>query len=186
VIDWATLAAAGLGGLFGVGASIVGVELQQRRQSAQLQREFLTRAVGDVLQCMQRYMREVLSLAYVDGVPYTREVIDGVEHVFPGAERRLEAQETFDNVVSDWNGSLHRLLVTAPPDLVQVSRALDAELDRLLDLAIDHRWSREQFRTERKYAGQLAAQLVASSRRATGAHRVSIENVWTWAEDATT
>lgn len=182
MVDWATLVAAGIGGLFGVGASLGSVELERRRQAVQADRELLTSAVVDTLRSMQRYMREILSLAYARGAPYTRHVVDGVEHVFPGADERLPHQETFDQVISDWNSSLHRLLIVAPPKIVDLSRELDTELDRLLDQAIDSVWSREAFRAERIRAGELVADLVHESRRATGAGAIRIENAWTWAE----
>ena len=186
VIDWGTLVAAAIGGLFGVGAAVGAVELQRRRQSVQWQREILTQASSDTLRLMQRYMREILSLAYTDCPPYTRKVIDGVEHVFPGADSRLPEQNTFDQVISDWNGALHQLLITAPPRLVALSRDLDKELDRLLDLAIENRRSREAFRAERVRSGRLAAEFVEEARRATGAAPFPIENVWTWAEEKAT
>lgn len=183
VLDFPALSAALLGGLLGVGASLGGVELARRRQAGQWERELLVAIVGEALKSMQRYMREILSLAYGDGPPYRREVIDGVEHVFPRASSRPREQDaTFDEVVSDWNSALHKLLVSAPPTVVRLSRAIDHELDRLLDLAIDGDWSREGFRSERVEVGRLVAELVVETRSAAGAPPVAVTNAWTWAD----
>jgi hypothetical protein len=136
---------------------------------------------------MQRYMREILSLAYGTHPPYHREVIDGVEHVFPRQNVRDDPSqdERFDHVISEWNSSMHQLLVTAPAEIVMLSRRIDTELDRLLDLAIDEQWSREAFRAERVEVGELVAQFVNVARSATGADKLDVENVWTWADPPT-
>jgi len=86
-------------------------------------------------------------------------------------------------VISEWNGALHRLLIVAPGELVALSRSLDAELDRLLDLAIDQRWSREGFRAERELTGRLAADFVIASRQVTAVDEIALTNVWTWADE---
>lgn len=183
MIDWGTLMAASVGGLLGIGASIGGVELARRRQADQWQQELLMQVCGDALKSMQRYMREILNLAFADGPPYRREVVDGVEHVFPEGNTRGPAKdETFDLVVSDWNSSMHQLLVTAPAEIVSLSREVDAELDRLLDLAIDQKWSREAFRQERIGLGITLGEFVRQSRQRTGADEIVIANVWTWAD----
>ncbi len=185
MIDSPTLVAALIGGFLGIGASVGGVELARRRQADQWQRELLASACSGALKAVQRYMREILNIAFSEATRYRRELVDGVEQVFPDGQFRDPLQEaTFDRVVSDWNSSMHELLIVAPPELISLSRKIDCELDRLLDLAIEERWSREGFRSEREAVGQLIAQFANQARHSTGAARVALDNVWTWADNA--
>jgi hypothetical protein len=57
---------------------------------------------------------------------------------------------------------------------------LDAETDKLLELAMSKVWMSREFRPHRQHLGALAASFLREARAASGQPPISIASVWAW------
>lgn len=137
-------------------------ELSQWRRDAQL------RASTDLLSALQELVRRMIDLAYAADKP-TRTDPEALSTAYREATIR-------------WNSSIYAALLVSPPKLAALVQALDREVDRLVDIAMEKPWSRTDFRHERRALGRLAAQYLNASRAETGWSGSRLDSVWAWDE----
>ncbi len=183
VVDVGTLVAASLGGVLAIAGGVVSVVVRRWQEQRHWYREHQIQLVGEAMAAAQRIMRIITTIAYGEPRPYDQLTTPGDSPASPGVYYPGgDGSDDLYDAMTEWNSALHRLLISAPSEIVRRTREIDLELDRLLDAAYDRRWSREAFRAERVLAGRLLLDLGKSARTHSGFGDLQVdgESIWTW------
>ena len=161
--------AALVGGALTISGGFVVVIATERREARRWRRDSQLKASTDLLSALQSLVRCVIDVAYLDDKR-------GVEARMVLSARREAA--------TAWNTAMYAALIVSPSGVADQIRILDREVDKLFEQAIARRWSRDEFREERRMLGRLAAQYMNTARTMAGLSGTQINSVWAW--DATT
>ena len=159
-----------VGGALAIAGGLVGVLATHRSESSRWRRDAQLRVSTELLSSLQEVIRRMIDLAYLTDKP-----VRGT----PTA-----ASSAYHQATIGWNSSIYAALLVSPPKLAALVQNLDREVDRLLERAVEKRWSRVDFRDERRALGRLAADYLNASRAEVGWSPVPIESVWAWAGTA--
>jgi len=155
-----------LGGVLAIAGGLVGVLATHRSESNRWRRDAQLRVSTELLSSLQEVIRRMIDLAYL-----TEKPARGNPTGSPSA---------YHEATIGWNSSIYAALLMSPPKLATLVHNLDREVDRLLDRALEKKWSRIGFREERRHLGRLAADYLNASRAEVGWSPVPIESVWAW------
>jgi hypothetical protein len=162
------LLAALVGGALAITGGLVGVIASDGRERNRWRRDAQLRISTELLSSLQQLVRGMIDIAFLTEKPLKAD---------PGA-----VSPTYRDATIGWNSSIYVALLVSPPKIAELVQALDREVDRIIDLAVDKPWSREEFREERRALGRLAATYLNAARAETGWPPIPIESVWTWDE----
>jgi hypothetical protein len=155
-----------VGGLLAIAGGLVTAMMLGRRDRQHWLMDAHLKATSEALAALQRLMRRIIDLAYIDSAD--------IEADDPALVARY-----FDATIA-WNSAMYAVLLVSPPRPAERIFALDREVDRLLDLALSRQWAITDFRTERVTLGRLAADYLVEARRETGARDISVKSIWAW------
>ncbi len=155
-----------IGGALAIAGGLVGVLATHRSESSRWRRDAQLRVSTELLSSLQEVIRRMIDLAYLTDKPARGS---------PTA-----ASSAYHQATIGWNSSIYAALLVSPPKLAALVQNLDREVDRLLERALEKRWSRDDFRDERRALGRLAADYLNASRAEVGWSPVPIESVWAW------
>jgi hypothetical protein len=79
-----------------------------------------------------------------------------------------------------WNNARSAALLVTPPAVGGQVPELGREVDRLLDLACNHTWTRLEFRQQRTTLGRMAAEYLRVARQLAGLPDIHLPSIWTW------
>lgn len=154
-----------VGGALAITGGLVGVLATHRSESSRWRRDSQLRVSTELLNSLQEVIRRMIDLAYLTEKP---------------ARGSPRASSAYHEATIRWNSSIYAALLVSPPKLAALVQNLDREVDRLLERALERRWSRIDFREERRVLGRLAADYLNASRAEVGWSPVPIESVWAW------
>jgi hypothetical protein len=157
-----------VGGALAIAGGVVGALATGRGEMSRWRRDAQLRASTDLLSALQELVRRMIDLAYLAEKPPRGD---------PGPQ-----SSAYRDATIGWNSSIYAALLVSPPRVADLAHALDREVDRLVDRAIEKRWSREDFREERRSLGRLAAEYLNASRAETGWSPIRLESVFAWDE----
>lgn len=153
--------------LTALGSLLVSLVLE-RRSRIGWQRETQLDAAREVLGALQNFNRKLIDVARMD------------QH---GAGAEGGEWEEHHQAAIRWNAARYAAALVCPEGQIAQLNAIDKEFDRLLDLAIQRRWSSSDFREERQQLGRLAAAYLVDVRTRAGQETVHLESLWPWHED---
>jgi hypothetical protein len=155
-----------VGGLVAILGGVLVALTSDQRERRNWTRDAQLKASADLLTALQTLTRRLLDLAFLPD--------DGK------TDRDLPARTRYHDATIEWNSAMYRSLLINSPELASRIRALDREVDRLLDLAMSRSWQREEFREQRRELGRLAAGYLQEARRVSGLPDVEIRSIWAW------
>jgi hypothetical protein len=153
-----------VGGALAIAGGLVGVFATDRRERSRWRRDAQLRISTELLSSLQELIRQMINLAYIAKKP----------------PRGSPAYAAYHKATIGWNSSIYAALLVSPPNVVDLVQDLDREVDRLVDRAMEKRWSRAEFREERRALGRLAADYLNASRAETGWSSIPLKSVWAW------
>jgi len=153
-----------VGGALAIAGGLVGVFATDRRERSRWRRDTQLRISTELLSSLQELIRQMIDVAYLAEKP----------------PRGSTAYAAYHKVTIGWNSSIYAALLVSPPNVVDIVQGLDRDVDRLTDRAMEKRWSRAEFREERRAIGRLAADYLNASRAETGWSSIPLKSVWTW------
>jgi hypothetical protein len=162
-----TLLAALVGGLLAIVAGLLVASAADRGERRRWRRDAQLKASTDLLSALQTLVRRMIDVAYLE-------------------DKRLENTRTtqviqaYHEATISWNSAMYAALLVSSPALPERIPGLDQEVDRLLDLAAARKWTRSEFREQRRSLGRLAAEYLNMARAGSGASKIRITTVWTW------
>jgi len=154
-----------VGGALAIAGGLIGAFAADRGEKSRWRRDAQLRVSTELLSSLQEVIRTMIDLAYLAEKP-----------------PRGTSLSAFHEVSIGWNSSIYAALLVSPPKVVDLVQGLDREVDRLLGRALERRWSRADFREERRALGRLAADYLNASRAETGWSPIPLESVWAWDE----
>jgi hypothetical protein len=157
-----------VGGALAIAGGVVGALATGRSEMGRWRRDAQLRASSDLLSALQELVRRMIDLAFLGEKPPRGD---------PGPH-----YSAYRDATIRWNSSIYTALLVSPPRVANLVQALDREADRLMDRAMEQRWSRENFRDERRALGRLAAEYLNASRAETGWSPIRLGSVWAWDE----
>ena len=161
-----------VGGLVAILGGMLVALTSDQRERRNWTRDAQLKASADLLTALQTLTRRLLDLAFL---PDDRKT-----------DRDLPARTRYHDATIEWNSAMYRALLINSPELAIRIRALDREVDRLLDLAMSRSWRREEFREQRKELGRLAAGYLQLARNVSGLPDVELTSIWAWDIDPQT
>jgi hypothetical protein len=88
--------------------------------------------------------------------------------------------DDFHEAATRWNSARYVAALYCSEKEFDILTELDAETDRLLQLAMGKVWMSREFRPHRQDLGVLAASYLREVRAAAGQPPISIPSVWAW------
>ena len=156
-----------VGGALAIAGGLVGVYATGLGESRRWHRDAQLRVSTTLLSSLQEVMRLQIDAAYLEEKPQR-------------GGPRGDQTSAYHKATIKWNSSIYAALLVSSPKVVELVHDMDIEVDRLLNRALEKRWSRADFRAERRALGRLAADYVNASRAEIGWSRAPIESVWAW------
>ena len=167
-VSMTTLLAALIGGGLAIAGGLVGVFTTDRRERNRWRRDAQLKASTELLSSLQEVIRRMIHLAYLTEKP--------------PQPTPTPASAAYHGASVKWNSSIYAALLVSSPEIADLVQDLDREVDRLLELALRKRWSKAEFREERRSLGRLAATYLNASRAEVGWPPIPIDTVWAWDE----
>jgi len=154
-----------VGGMLAITGGLLVALTTHQRERSRWRRDAQLKAATEVLSALQALVRRMINVAYLD------EKQD---------DEGLAAVSRYEEATISWNSAMYAALLVSPPAAAELIPRLDREVDRLCDAAMDHPWSRADFRWERRALGELAAEYLAMSRKLAGFAAIDLPTVWSW------
>ena len=168
-----TVVGAIVGGCLAIVAGLVATHVARRASREHRSWELQVGLSRDALAALQRVVRALLDIAYLDLSDAATGVSDGGFERLPlgpgfvSVHTRLE----YDGAITSWNAARYAVLVGMDDEAARLALELDQELDRLIDAALSRSFERSEFRMERRRLGELMAAFVEHARVTAGLPR---------------
>jgi hypothetical protein len=88
--------------------------------------------------------------------------------------------DDYHEAATRWNSARYVAALYCSQKEFGILSELDAETDKLLELAMSKVWMSRDFRPHRQHLGVLAARFLREARAGSGQPPISIPSVWAW------
>ncbi|MGS2615320.1 hypothetical protein ACVCAH_12470 [Micromonospora sp. LZ34] len=154
-----------VGGVLAIAGGLLVALATVRHERTRWRRDAELKAAIDLLSALQSLVRRLMNLAYLED---------------KRGDEASAAMEHYREATIAWNSAMYAVLLVGSPAGTALVPSLDREVDRLWECAMSRRWTRDEFREERKALGQLAARYLATTRKLSGHDAIGLRSVWTW------
>lgn len=155
-----------VGGLLTVTGSVATALISDKRSRTNQHREAHLASGAEALNALQQLNRQLINVA--------REP----EPDKPNAGN--EFWNDFHGAATLWNSARYVSALYCSQEELDLLAELDAETDKLLELAMSKSWRSREFRPHRQRLGALAASYLRAVRTASGQSAVTIPSLWAW------
>ncbi|WP_146228015.1 hypothetical protein [Micromonospora sp. S4605] len=156
-----------VGGVLAIAGGLLVALATVRHDRRRWQRDAELKAATDLLSALQSLVRRLMNLAYLED---------------KRGDEAAAAMADYREATIAWNSAMYAVLLVGSPASTALVPDLDREVDRLWERAMARRWTRAEFREERKALGQLAARYLATNRTLSGHDGIALRSLWTWDE----
>jgi hypothetical protein len=167
------LVGAVVGGLLAIAAGLLAARSARKDDADRRRADRHLELSSTALAALQHLVRATIDVAYVDLPPRSMDHED--------SESQVAVRNNYQRAVTEWNAAMYGILVGAEDKAARSVRRIDAEVDRILGLALSRKWDREDFRNERRQLGQLMAEHIDIARSEAKLEPLELGTVWTWA-----
>ena len=155
-----------VGGLLTITGSVATTLISDKRLRTNQHREAHLAAAAEALSALQHLNRQLINVA--------RE---------PEPDKPNAGNEFWRDLhlaATRWNSARYVAALYCSQEELDLLAQLDAETDKLLELAMSKSWRSRDFRPHRQHLGALAASYLRAVRTASGQPAVAIPSLWAW------
>jgi hypothetical protein len=155
-----------VGGLLTITGSVATTLISGKRLRTNQHREAHLASGAEALNALQHLNRQLINVA--------RE---------PEADKPNAGNEFWRDLhmaVTRWNSARYVAALYCSQEELDLLGEIDAETDKLLELAMSKSWRSREFRPHRQHLGVLAASYLRAVRTASGQPAVAIPSLWAW------